>query len=121
MRLPELGPTARRYGQPLVATLFSVSGVVHLVRPSVFAPLVPAWLPSPTGVVVVSGLAELVCAAGLWSRQRWAGRASAALLLVVWVGNVQMALDASGTAAVVAWVRVPLQVPLVWAALQERP
>ena len=54
-------------------------------------------------------------------RQPEAGRASAALLLVVWVGNVQMALDATGTAAAVAWARVPLQVPLVWAALQERP
>ena len=112
----------RRAAPYVVASLFAVSGVVHLVRPGVFVPLVPTWLPGRRAVVTVSGVAELACAAALVARRPWAGPASAALLLVVWVGNVQMAVDAGpGAARWVAWARVPLQVPLVWAALQARP
>lgn len=109
-----------RRGAPyVVASLFAASGVVHLVRPGVFVPLVPTWLPARTAVVTVSGLAELACAGGLVARRPWAGAAAAALLTVVWVGNVQMALDAGpGVGRWVAWGRVPLQVPLIWAALQ---
>jgi uncharacterized membrane protein len=51
-----------------------------------------------------------------------------ALLAAVFPANVQMALDAGsgrnpGPAdkPAVAWGRLPLQVPMVWAALQARP
>jgi uncharacterized membrane protein len=78
-------------------------------------------------VVYISGVAELVCAYGLFTRRRWAGPASAALLLAVWPGNLQMALDAtdanglSSPQATIAWLRMPLQIPLIWMALQDRP
>ena len=116
----------RTWAPRTVAALFTLSGTVHLVRPSVFTPLVPDWLPDPTGVVYVSGVAELVCAYGLFTRRRWAGPASVALLLAVWPGNLQMALDATqehGLAspqAVATWLRMPLQIPLIWMALQDR-
>ena len=112
-------------GAGLVATLFGVSGVVHLVRPSVFESMVPGLLGGPTPVVVVSGVAELVCAAGLvWPRtRRLAGPASAALLVGVLPANVTMAVDAwhgwrsgeDGTAWLAGTLlRLPLQAPLVW-------
>jgi uncharacterized membrane protein len=110
-----------------VAALFGLSGVVHLIRPETFTPLIPSWLPEPTGVVHLSGVAELTCAYGLLTRRRWAGPASAALLLAVWSGNLQMAIDATdehGLAspqAIVTWLRMPLQIPLIWMALQDRP
>ena len=101
-----------------------VSGVVHLADPGVFVPLVPQFLPWPTGLIYVSGVAELVCAVGLWRRDRWAGIVSAALLVVVWPGNLQYAISAQSsgdvTAAVVGWIRLPLQIPLIWFALQAR-
>ena len=112
-------------GAGLVAVLFAASGVVHLVRPSVFESMVPGFLGDPTPVVVVSGVAELVCAAGLaWPRtRRLAGPASAALLVAILPANVDMAVDAwQGWRAgedSAGWlagtiVRLPLQVPLVW-------
>src|SRR5687768_3026670 len=61
-------PRARAAGDrawlPLAASL-SVAGVVHLVRPDVFAGLVPRWLGAPQPWVYGSGAAELACAAGL--------------------------------------------------------
>lgn len=103
-----------------------MSGVLHLVRPEIFLPLVPRGLPAPDAIVAISGVAELVCAAGLVTRQPWAAPASAALLVAVFPGNVQFALDrASDPAArpevvALAWLRLPLQIPMIWAALQAR-
>jgi uncharacterized membrane protein len=107
-----------------LATLLGSSGVLHLVRPRVFEPLIPHRLGSARAWVVGSGVAELVCATGLVlpPTRRLAGAASAALLVGVFPGNVKMALDSRPGARawprrpVVAWGRLPLQVPLVaWA------
>jgi uncharacterized membrane protein len=112
-------------GTRALVVSFVVSGVVHLVRPQVFEPLVPRALPAPRALVYVSGVAELVCAAGLVRRTRWAPRASAALLLAVWPGNGQHVVNVrrsarSSTAAEVAvWARLPLQVPMIRAALRS--
>ncbi len=114
-----------------VATAFGVSGTLHLLRPRIFTPLIPPALPRPTEIVYVSGVAELACAAGLARQARWAGPASAALLLAVLPGNVQMALDVTAAArrrrtpgrvayATACWLRLPLQAPLIWAALRAR-
>ena len=112
-------------GAGIVAAAFALSGTVHLVRPSVFEPMVPDLLPGATELVLVSGVAELLCAAGLvWPRTRLlAGPASAALLVAVFPANVSMAVDAwqgyrSGEDSA-GWlagtvVRLPLQLPLIW-------
>jgi uncharacterized membrane protein len=76
--------------------------------------------------VAASGAAELGCAAGLVlpPTRRAAAWTTAGLFVVVFPGNVQMALDAGRgpawyRAATVA--RLPLQVPLVlWAAYVGR-
>lgn len=113
---------------------FLVSGTVHLVRPEVFEPVVPRGLPEPRALVVWSGVAELVCAAGMLvpRTRRAAGAAGAALLVGVFPGNVQMAVDAvravrrrptprRWAVAVLTLARLPLQWPLVvWAARAGR-
>ncbi|KPM53564.1 DoxX family protein [Frankia sp. CcI49] len=112
-----------------VTAAFLISGTVHLVRPAVFEPVVPRWLPRPREIVYVSGVAELVCAGGLLAGAPWARKASAVLLLGVWPGNLQMALDATAQAraddrrprdlafATAAWARMPLQIPMIRAVL----
>ena len=110
----------------VVAAIFAVSGVLHLVRPSAFEALIPPFLPAPGPIIALSGIAELVCAAGLLRRAGWAAPASAALLVAVFPGNIWFAIATSGdpTAppALVAasWLRLPIQAPLIWAALQAR-
>jgi uncharacterized membrane protein len=118
--------TLRRGAPFALAALFAASGTLHLLRPEVYAAIVPRVLPDPDLIVRLSGLAELVCAAGLVTRRRWAAGASAALLLAVFPANVQHALDvladpASSSLAQAAVIgRLPLQAPLIWAALQAR-
>ena len=112
-----------------LAAAFTTSGVVHLVRPQAFASIMPRAIPEEhhTTLIYASGLVELACAAGLVRRARWAAAASVATLAAVFPANVQMALDAgtgrnSGPAdsRAVAWGRLPLQLAMVWAALQAR-
>jgi uncharacterized membrane protein len=115
--------TLVRYAPWVVAAAFTVSGFVHLVHPGTFTPLVPPVLPRPTDLVYASGVAELACAVGLWRRDRWAGVASAVLLVLIWPGNLQAAITAQQgddlITKLVTWIRLPLQIPLVWLALQS--
>lgn len=109
----------------LVVALFTASGIVHLVRPSVFEAQVPDFLPAQTAVVVVSGLLELACAAAMVvpRTRRLGGLATAALLVVIFPGNLwqtweawsdHRAGEASTAYLVGTLVRLPLQLPLVW-------
>ncbi len=116
----------RRLAPACLAALFAGSGALHLARPGLFLPLVPAVLPARDAIVLASGIAELACAAGLLMQARWAGLASALLLVAVFPANVAFAIDsasAPSTSPLVvaaAWGRLPLQAPLIWAALQAR-
>ncbi len=108
-------------GAKAVVGAFTLSGVVHMVRPQVFEPLIPRQLGNPRPWVYGSGVAELACAAGLATRQKWAPAATTATLAVVLVGNVQMALDMQrsrrpGWQKAAAWARVPMQIPMMRAA-----
>ena len=103
---------------------FLASGTVHLVKPEVFEPLMPEWVPMHREVITYSGIAELACAAGLLfpPTRKIAGLASAALLAGVYVGNLKMAADASKSKnvplKVAAYGRLPLQLPMIRAALR---
>jgi uncharacterized membrane protein len=120
----------KRRAPSALAAVFCASGVVHLVRPQVFASIMPRRIPEQhhTTLIHASGVVELVCAAGLVRRARWAAAASVATLAAVFPANVQMALDAGSgrndglaDSRAVAWGRLPLQLVLAWAALQARP
>ena len=108
----------------IVVGTFLASGTVHLVRPETFDPLMPAVVPAHREVIYASGVAELLCAAGLLHprTRRLAGWASAAVLVGVFPGNLKMAADAlrtrNQTFKAVALARLPLQLPLVRAALR---
>ncbi len=127
LTVPTLGEPAqaRPGGTLLVAGLFAASGTLHLVRPATFEPLIPPVLGAPKPWVLASGVAELACAAGLVTRARWAPAATAATLAVIWVGNLQMAVDVTRSpesgrgATLAAWARLPVQVPLIRMAIRS--
>jgi uncharacterized membrane protein len=107
-----------------VVGAFVISGTVHIVRPKTFDPLMPAWLPARRQIVVGSGVAELACAAAVvCPKTRRAGAlASAALLIGVFPGNVEMALGAQKTRnlpyKIGTLARLPLQWPMITAMLK---
>lgn len=106
----------------LLAGFMAVAGAAHFVIPRTYEPLIPSMLGSPRAWVLGSGVAELVCAAGLAvpRTRRVAAWVTAATFVAVFPGNVTMAVNAHERDAwfqVVAYARLPLQVPLIWWAV----
>lgn len=107
-----------------MAGIFAVSGVVHLVKPEFYEPIMPAWVPRSRDVILGSGVAEIALSAGLLAppTRRLAGWGSVALLVGVFPANVKMATDSLGTTntglKAGALGRLPLQWPMIKAALQ---
>jgi len=110
----------------LLAGVLGTAGVLHFARPRPFDSIVPRALPGPARAwTYASGVAELGCAAAVaHPRTRRAGGAlTAALFIAVFPANVRMALDWRRKPLahrVIAWGRLPLQVPLVRWALRVR-
>ncbi len=103
-------------------------GTLHLIHPKPFDHLVPEALGNPRLWTYGSGAAEITGAALLAHprTRRFGGWWAAALLVAVFPGNVKAALDggmrgapAPLDSAAVAWLRLPLQVPLVTWALRH--
>jgi uncharacterized membrane protein len=107
-----------------LAAILGISGLVHLGKPEVYEPIMPSMVPAHREVIFASGVAELLCAAGLLlpRLRKPAGWASAALLLAVYPANLKLAGDAAQTDKTgfkaIAWGRLPLQIPMIRTALK---
>ena len=105
----------------VVGALFAVSGTAHLVKPEIFAPLMPEALPASTELIYISGVLEIVAGYGLARERQWAKPLSVGLLLAVWPANFTHARRITkryglrSIPAAVSWVRMPLQIPMIWA------
>ena len=114
---------ARTASPYLLAGLLATTSVLHFAVPRPYEALIPAWLPgSARAWVYGSGVAELACAAGLAvpRTRRRAAEATVLLLLAVFPGNIEMAINPGDTPRWLALARLPLQVPLVLWAVQVR-
>lgn len=116
-------PAAARRALLLGGSLAGM-GALHLACPAPFDGLIPRVLPGPARAWTLgSGVAELGVGALLLHprTRRSGGWAAAALFVGVWPGNVTMAWRArraSPARRAAAIVRLPLQLPLIGAALR---
>lgn len=122
---PESG--GRRASRLVLAAVMVAAGALHFAVPRFYEPLIPPVLGPTRPWVYGSGVAEAAAGAVLAvTRTRRLGAwAVFAVLLGVWPGNVWMAvqggLPGGGLAAnpILAWLRVPLQLPLLWWAYRH--
>jgi uncharacterized membrane protein len=107
-----------RIGAP--AALFLASGTGHLTHPEIFTSIVPPQLGHADLLVAISGVAELAGGIGLLipATRKAAATGLIVLLVAVWPANIYMAIDAGHFTSVapawVIWLRVPLQLLLIW-------
>ncbi|MEZ5383388.1 MAG: hypothetical protein R2754_16520 [Microthrixaceae bacterium] len=114
-----------------LAAVLGFAGIAHFRQPEFFDPIVPDWMPgAPRTTTYVSGAVELAAAAlvAVPRTRRFGGWFAAATFVAVFPANVQAALD-GGMAELdppmnspaAAWLRLPLQLPLIaWAVAVAR-
>ena len=108
----------------LLAGLLATTGATHFATPEPYDQIIPPALPGPPRAwTYASGVVELATAAAVAApRTRRVGAlAAAGLFVAVFPANVQMAWDWRHRRLpyrVVAFARLPLQVPLVWWAVR---
>lgn len=112
--------------QKFLIPLFGGAGALHFLKPEPFDSIVPPQLPGKARTYTeVSGVAELAAASliAVPKTRKLGGLFSAALLLGVWPANFYMAWqwrDKSWPLRLGAVARLPLQVPMIKAALGLR-
>lgn len=102
----------------------AISGVAHFANVRPYVQHLPDAVPFREGIVAVTGLMELVLAAGLVGPTRFrrpTGIALAVFLVLIFPANIyaavsQVPIDGVPTGWV-RWARLPLQLPLIAAAL----
>jgi uncharacterized membrane protein len=112
----------------VLAVAMVVVGVLHFATPEPFVRIVPAWLPAPLALVLVSGAFEILGGVGLLvpRTRNLAGLGLVALYVAVFPANVNMAVNhvaldpASRIPSVALWARLPLQAVLIAWALWAR-
>jgi uncharacterized membrane protein len=101
----------------LLVALLGVSGTAHVIAPEGFLFLMPPFLPFHIELIVISGILELAAALLIVLKNKLAPYLTVAILLAVWPANWWFAIDALSTnpeIALFAWLRLPLQLPLLW-------
>lgn len=108
----------RRIGLGVVFAWFLLGGIAHFVFTEAEMRIVPPWVPWPREVVLVSGVFELLGAAGLlWRRtRRAAGWGLFALTIAVTPAHFYMLQQPELFPSVPYWallLRLPIQVALL--------
>jgi uncharacterized membrane protein len=109
-----------------LAGVLACAGVAHFVIPDGFDAIVPRVLPGSRRLWTwVSGAAEIGVAVGIArpATRRASALGAAALFVLVFPANVQMAIDWRSRPILefgASLLRLPLQIPLVWWAGRVR-
>ena len=127
-------PGATRLGHPRTAGLavvflwFLIGGIAHFVVTDAEMTIVPPWIPWPRAAVLVSGVFELLGAAGLLCKptRRAAGWGLFALTLAVTPAHIYMLQQPElfKVPVLLLWLRLPVQLALLglieWSTRPER-
>jgi uncharacterized membrane protein len=104
----------------ILAVIFILAGMAHLVAPGIYRGIMPPWVPAHDLMIFLSGVAEIAGGLGLLLPQFRVGAAIGLilLLLAVYPANFQMLFNARerGVAwwyELGLWLRLPLQIFLI--------
>ena len=112
-----------RLGRIAMGALYIIAGAGHFIVTRAYVHIMPDYLPAHRELVLLSGAAEI--AGGLGVMVRLTRRAAAwgiiLLLIAVFPSNLWMAQhpERFPTSPLwILWLRLPLQLPLLWWAWQ---
>jgi uncharacterized membrane protein len=102
----------------LLAAFVAAAGVMHFVKPERYVAAMPPYIPWHEEIVEGTGVLEVIFAIALlvpWTRKA-AARGLVLFFIAIFPANIQMALEPEkhGFPAWMLYVRLPLQLPLIW-------
>lgn len=108
-----------RIARIVMGVLYMAAGVGHFVATRAYARAMPGYLPAHRELVLLSGAAEIAGGLGVLVPQtrRAAAWGIVLLLIAVWPANLWMAQHPNRFPSVplwALWLRLPLQLPLIW-------
>ena len=108
-----------RVGRYVMGAMYIVAGIGHFVVTRTYMHIMPDYLPAHRELVLISGAAEIAGGVGVMVPQtrRAAAWGIVALLVAVMPANIWMAQHPErypGVPLWAIWMRLPLQLPLLW-------
>lgn len=115
--------TATEISKYVLAVILIIAGILHFLTPKFYLKIMPSYLPRPADLVVISGIAEIVCGILLLfpETQNFGAYATIVLLIAVFPANIEMARIYYAKKRKGFWLtilRLPLQFLLIWWAFQ---
>jgi len=107
----------------ILAGLLILAGIMHFVKPAIYMKIMPDYLPAHRFLVLLSGAAEIISGILLLLpvTQTIGAYATVAVLVAVFPANVEMSRKYYTRNKKMFWftiLRLPLQLVLIWWALQ---
>lgn len=107
----------------LLSLSLIVAGILHFIMPKFYLKIMPKYLPKPFELVIISGIAEIICGLLLLFplTQNFGAYATIALLIAVFPANLEMSRIYYFKKKKGFWLtilRLPLQLILIWWAFQ---
>lgn len=103
----------------IFAGLLILAGILHFIMPKFYLKIMPPYLPAPYLLVILSGIAEIICGILLLfpATQNMGAIATIALLIAVFPANIEMSRKYFHKKRKGFWwtiVRLPLQILMIW-------
>lgn len=107
----------------LLAFLLIFAGILHFIKPTFYLKIMPSYFPAPYTLVIISGIAEIVCGILLLftATQTIGAYLTIALLIAVFPANIEMSRKYYIKKKKGFWLtllRLPLQFLMIWWVFQ---
>lgn len=107
----------------ILAFLLVIAGILHFIKPGFYLKIMPAYLPAHHALIILSGIAEVICGVLLLfpETQTFGAYLTIALLIAVFPANVEMSRKYFVRKKKGFWLtvlRLPLQILMIWWAYQ---
>lgn len=102
-----------------LSALYVAAGIYHFLSPQLYVSIMPAFVPYPFAMVLISGMAEIILGTLVLfnTTRRMAAYGIILLLVFIYPANVQMLVNYVHQHHPYTWLaaaRLPLQIPLIW-------
>ena len=124
-----MGKILRKFSLLAMIAVYLLAGINHFIKPAMYYPIIPPYLPWPVTINIISGIAEIILAGMLVfeSTRRLAAIGIIIMLIAFIPAHVYMIQKGGCMSAAVcipawaAWVRLfPLQFVLMYWAWTNR-